>query len=102
MAAFSRAADPGWAAGLSRHLLLLPQSLLSGVFFGSAGVRGRRTARIATIAAKRAFRSSCRICIAIFFICAIIFLVFCGMTRSSVFLLTEGNSALASARWFCW
>ena len=54
MAAFSRVADSGWPARLSRHLLLLSQSVLPRVFSRSA--RRARSARVnATIPARLEF-----------------------------------------------
>src|SRR5579872_1447982 len=43
LAAVSRAFDSGLSAGISHHLLLLPQGILPRVFHGSAGLRRRRT-----------------------------------------------------------
>src|SRR5690242_3242441 len=43
LASLSRASDPGVSLGISHHLLLLPQGLLSGLFHGSARLRRRRT-----------------------------------------------------------
>ncbi len=41
VALLAGAVDPGRTSGLSRNLLLLPQSLLSGIFPRSAGMRRR-------------------------------------------------------------
>src|SRR5271170_7242344 len=45
VAVFPGYLDSRWPAGVSRDLLLLPQSVLPGIFPRSAGLRGERTKR---------------------------------------------------------
>ena len=80
VAAFSRAAGARRPARVSRHLLLLPQSLLPRIFSRSAGLRRGRASQAQISRRDQHFLSSSRMSTATFYTWPLFFWAFCGTT----------------------